>query len=255
MGWVRVSDDFYDNEKFQTVTALGVAVWIATMAYCNRNLTDGMISKRAIRGLVGFDGVSVTSGVTGRDAGPEDGVTELLDAGILHAAGHDCDRCPQPAAHEYVVHDYLAYQPSREKVEADREAAKARKAKFKKGSRELHPNSGKSSSPPNPNPKSQEDTNSSNDHQVRNVTRAVAPDDQSNLGSFFEHVRIEPVAIRTVIEAQLGLALTDQEVFGLYSDLSQMSTGPIRNGQAYILAAIRDTPFEVQKLIHARRAA
>lgn len=127
MGWVRIDDAFYDNPKFLGVGALGMAIWIAGLAHANRNLTDGMISRRAARGLVDFDGVAVnTSSMSGRDAEPDDGIRELLDAGIWHASGHDCESCPDPREGEYYIHDYLSYQPSRQKVESERAAAKER---------------------------------------------------------------------------------------------------------------------------------
>lgn len=45
MGWIRVSDDFYDNDKFSEVGPLGVALHFAAMGFCNRNLTDGFFKR------------------------------------------------------------------------------------------------------------------------------------------------------------------------------------------------------------------
>lgn len=119
MGWVRISDDFYDHDKFQSVTALGVAVWIAGLAHANRNLTDGVVSKRAAQGLVSFDDIGKLEGnYGGHDADATDGIAELLDAGLWHDNGHDCDRCLQPGRGFYFIHDYFDFQPSREAVES-----------------------------------------------------------------------------------------------------------------------------------------
>jgi hypothetical protein len=167
------------------------------------------------------------------------------------------------------IHDWEAYQPTREQVEAKRDSVSAKRAEAgrkgaesrwgngKNGKRDGKPmaNAWQTDGPVPSRPVPTPDTPVVTGHLSARNARARESDDDQNLASFFGHVHVDPDTIREAVRQRLGLALTDQEVFGLYSDLSQMSTGPIRNGQAYILAAIRDTPFEVQKLIHARRAA
>src|SRR4051794_37088823 len=99
MGWVRISDDFYDHEKFIGVTALGIATWVAGLAHSNRNLPDGFTPRRPARGLTGLAPLAVnTSNFSGRDAEPDDGITEPVTAGIWHARGHDCPDCPDLAS-------------------------------------------------------------------------------------------------------------------------------------------------------------
>jgi hypothetical protein len=42
-GWVRLDDDFYDHEKFVSLTPEAVGVWTIGLAWSCRNLTDGFI--------------------------------------------------------------------------------------------------------------------------------------------------------------------------------------------------------------------
>jgi hypothetical protein len=63
-------------------------------------------------------------------------VPTLIARGLWHAAGHTCDRCPQPVdPHGWIVHDYLDYNPSRADIEADRKAARDRMARRRRNLR------------------------------------------------------------------------------------------------------------------------
>ena len=130
MGWVRVSDDFYDHPKFADVTPLSTALWITGMAYCNRNLTDGYIPSSVALRLLDFDGLAYTvatvgdlGGVMEDDCSPL-AVHDLVRVGLWHEDGHDCPDCPQPGWRRYYVHDYLVYQPSAEEIKKTQDARK-----------------------------------------------------------------------------------------------------------------------------------
>jgi hypothetical protein len=141
MPWVRVEDNFYDHDKFVQIGPLGLAVWITGLAYCNRNLTNGVIPESVLRRLVDFDGLSYTTGtVNGGLAGFMESdctplaVHLLIEADLVHEDEHDCPRCDQPGAKRLIFHDYTVYQPTREQIrelheqksQAGREGAKAR---------------------------------------------------------------------------------------------------------------------------------
>lgn len=118
MGWIRVDDGFYDNPKIMSAGAVGVAVWLASMGWCNRNLTDGIIPA-ARTGLVDYG--------QGYDDSP-DPCGRLVEVGLFHPHGHGCADCVDPPAGSYVIHDYLSYQPSRAEVEARRDVIGATRA-------------------------------------------------------------------------------------------------------------------------------
>ena len=127
MGWVRISDDFYDHPKFADITPLSISLWIVGMAYCNRNLTDGYIPESVAHRLVNFDGLSYTVATIGEFAGIEESecsplaVYDLIKVGLWHQGDHDCIRCPQPGRGRLYVHDYLVYQPSAAEIKRTKE--------------------------------------------------------------------------------------------------------------------------------------
>ncbi len=121
MGWVRVDDAFYDHPKFYEVNAIGVALWVSSLAYANRNLTDGFIPESALPRLVNLDGVDVGDGMYGRGALADDGAAQLIAAGIWEAEERG-----------YRIVNYLEFQPSADEVKAKREQNALRQAQFKR---------------------------------------------------------------------------------------------------------------------------
>jgi hypothetical protein len=133
MGWIRVEDNFYDNPKIIAAGAHGMAVWIAAMGWCNRNLTDGIIPTVRSRQLVDFTGAAIlTSNFSGEDGSvcADHAVQTLVAVDLFHENGHDCLDCVQPPPGCYVIHDYLKYQPSKAQVEEKAEANRERVRKW-----------------------------------------------------------------------------------------------------------------------------
>lgn len=172
MGWVRLSDDFYDHRKFQSLTGLAIAAWVTGLAYCNRNLTDGHIPRRAAMRIVNTD-----------DAYDQHGepvywvavVDELVSAGLWVEDGDG----------DYRVHDYLSYQWSAEKIKTERAKTTERVKTWRNGQRNAVTNAvtnadvtppvtGGVTHTPNPTPKPKEQ---SQNHPSRK--RADASDDPS----------------------------------------------------------------------------
>ena len=122
-GWAPVDTGYLDNPKMLDVLdASGTAtlMHLASILYCAQHFTDGHISPGVARRKVG--------------ATKEDDRL-LIDAGLWHEAGHDCDECPQPEPNKVYVHDFLQHNRTAaqaKRVSARRsEAAKARWAKAK----------------------------------------------------------------------------------------------------------------------------
>lgn len=134
MAWVRIDDQFDEHPKFARVGPLGMALWVTGLAYCNRNLTDGFIPWSVARNLVNWeylgpeeeDGrqrvytVSVTSGMHGEDVSCKTIIPLLVEAGLWDEVDGG-----------YQVHDYDQYQPSKEKVMAERAANAERQQKYR----------------------------------------------------------------------------------------------------------------------------
>lgn len=176
MAWVRISDDFYDHPKFDTAGSLGIALWVAGLAWCNRNLTDGFIPRKAALRLLDFEDAdeavrnAVTNAVS--NAPRNDDVTPSV-------ARFVADRLVEAGLWEvedggYRVHDYLDYQKSAAQITAERDKNAARQQAFRdrrKESRETGkrnaPRNGVTNGPvthapnPNPNPTEEKRTTSS----------------------------------------------------------------------------------------------
>lgn len=125
MAWVRLDDHFDEHPKMAQVGPLGIALWAAGLAYCNRNLTDGFIPWAVAEKLLSWEfagerdnkgrrkrfTIAVTSGMHGEDVTPDLVISLLLEAGLWDEVDGG-----------YCVHDYGDYQPSKADVLADKEA-------------------------------------------------------------------------------------------------------------------------------------
>ena len=140
MPWVRIDDHTDELPKIAEVGPLGFSLWVAGLAYCNRNLTDGAIPRRVAHTLMCFEGIT--------DNGEE--VTGGKVAAMLVEAG-----MWERTADGYQVHDYLEYQESRARILEKREEAKLRMQhgrNAQRSSQEVRANIVRSSLPPTPTP-------------------------------------------------------------------------------------------------------
>lgn len=102
---------YLDNPKMLDVldaSSSAILMHFASVLYCAQHLTDGVVAAKAMQRKAG-----------GTDAD----IQILLDAGLWHAPGHDCDGCPEPPEGKVYVHDFL---------EHNREAAHVKKVSQKR---------------------------------------------------------------------------------------------------------------------------
>ncbi|MDT0451853.1 mucin-2 [Streptomyces hesseae] len=107
--WARLDDGFHSHPKIIRAGNAAAGLLVRVISYAGQHLTDGVVP-----------------GAVVREYGTAVQVRKLSAVGLLHAAGHDCTRCPQPDAGDYLVHDFLDSNPSRSRVNADRERAAER---------------------------------------------------------------------------------------------------------------------------------
>ncbi|MFD5873741.1 mucin-2 [Streptomyces sp. NPDC060322] len=109
MTWFKVDDTAHTNPKLLKAGNAALGLWVRAGAYAAQHLTEGVIP-----------------GVVAQLYGTAPQCRKLVASGLWHAHGHSCDRCQQPPAGDYVMHDFLTYNPTRARVEDDRAAAAER---------------------------------------------------------------------------------------------------------------------------------
>src|SRR3990170_7480618 len=113
MPWIRVDDHYDEHPKFARAGPLGMAMWLAGLAYCNRNLTDGFIPWTIARTLMSWDYLDATGPthiyVDSGNVTCEYVTGLLLDVGLWDEVDGG-----------YRVHDYVDFQPTKAQVRAER---------------------------------------------------------------------------------------------------------------------------------------
>jgi hypothetical protein len=121
MAWVKIDDHFDEHPKLAAVGPIGWGVWLAGLAYCNRNLTDGFIPHAIAEGIGGKWRVRIPQG-DGREQ-----VWKVSRSSGMHGEDLDSEwvaallvreRLWEEVPGGYVVHDYTDYQPTREEAQS-----------------------------------------------------------------------------------------------------------------------------------------
>ncbi len=138
MGWVRLDDRITEHPKIAAAGPFGFAVFVAGIAYCNRNLTDGFIPRSVAATLLSAEWIDSEgtiwtaaqhSGHRGEDIECLQVVEHLVDIGLFYRV--DCHAVTNTAG--YAIHDYEDYQPSRSDVIEKREKDLERQKKWREG--------------------------------------------------------------------------------------------------------------------------
>src|SRR5262249_22401955 len=153
MAWVALDDAILDNPKIIAAGPHATLLYVAAIAWSNRNLTDGFIPAGKVATLVNWDGalshIELASDVgdevcTGRRIRGEECADRLLELRLWHEAEGG-----------YVIHDYPEYQRLREEILAERAKSPIRQAQYRsrRQSHRASPVTSRvTSSAPNPNP-------------------------------------------------------------------------------------------------------
>ncbi len=108
MPWVRIDDGVYDHPKFLGLTFEASGVWLHTLAWSARQLTDGQLPRLAVQRLLAGDKRLTKI------------AAELVTAGLW-------DETPDG----WEIHDFHDYQPTAAGVEEERRKARERQAKHR----------------------------------------------------------------------------------------------------------------------------
>ena len=112
MPWVRFDDQFTIHRKVDGLTDAAFRLHVAAVFWSARNLMDGFVPGEDL------------DLVCARLRAPSRFAAECVSRGVWHEARTPCasEKCPGPVDNDgWVIHDYWEYQPTRDKVLADRE--------------------------------------------------------------------------------------------------------------------------------------
>lgn len=106
MSFFQVDDGFHSNPKVMAMleragfdrASKAISVWLLSGSLARDSGLDGVITL----GQVARE--TMTNPAAARKA-----VATLVEYGLWHAAGHDCDRCPQPPEGAYVFHQWFQF--------------------------------------------------------------------------------------------------------------------------------------------------
>ena len=114
MPWFKIDDSAHSHPKFVRAGNAALGLWLRCGAYSAQHLLEGVVP-----------------GDVAKMYGTAPQAAKLVRVGLWHGTGHDCPRCPQPGAGDYVIHDFFegGRNSTRAQVEASRRAAAERQAK------------------------------------------------------------------------------------------------------------------------------
>lgn len=110
MSWAKIDDRFWIHPKVTSVGNAGAGIFARMLSYCGCFLTNGLVPADVVAIIVGAD----------RDVLQlmhDRGTIEIYESGAVH------------------IRDYLDYNPPKDKVEADREAARLRMQERRNGAK------------------------------------------------------------------------------------------------------------------------
>ena len=103
MAWTRIDDDFYSHPKIIEAGAEAVGFHVMAMSYCARYTLDGHVPPAWFNQLAGKRARAVAA--------------KLIEVGLWDDNGVD-----------WIIHDWLAYNPSRDQIAERRRKDSERKA-------------------------------------------------------------------------------------------------------------------------------
>jgi hypothetical protein len=120
MAWFRMDDKFASHPKVLAAGNAAVGLWARCGTFASDQLTDGHVP-----------------GELASMYGKASEVRRLVAAGLWHQHGHTCDHehCGPVAKGDYLIHDYLDYNPSRLEVLAERAAAAERQKRAREAAK------------------------------------------------------------------------------------------------------------------------
>lgn len=249
MPWFKIDDGFWSHPKVIELSDPAVALWVRAGSYCAGHLTDGLVRRSTLR-MLGAD----------RDA-----AIELVLAGLWDETGDG-----------WSFHDWDEYQPTREQVLAEREAKQDASALANhtrwhenrnlkvKGCALCYPNSDPNGIPggiplrnpdgiPRPVPSRPDDSSKtyvgqSSSNRARETTDSGFTSEMSKRMASQAGIK-DPGMLAGLIRTALGVTVQWDHLAAIVNHLTRKSRSPVKDGQAYAVRCLSETPEEVRQFI------
>ena len=125
MSWFKIDDGFHCHPKVFAAGTPAVGLYVRCGSWAAQQVTDGIVPKHVAK-MYGTPRM----------------IKALIDAGLWHQKGHDCDSCPQLDANSYAIHQYLERNPSRVETELARKSKSERQQRWRENKRKEQVNEG-----------------------------------------------------------------------------------------------------------------
>jgi hypothetical protein len=123
MSWFKIDDGFHCHPKVFAAGTPAVGLYVRCGSWAAQQSTEGVVPR-----------------AVARQYGTPRMIKALVDAGLWHAADHDCDPCrnwhPEIPKDAFLIHEYLGYNPTKEATLAARAAKTDRQRRWREGRRQ-----------------------------------------------------------------------------------------------------------------------
>jgi len=125
MAWFKIDDGFHCHPKVFAAGTPAIGLYVRCGSWAAQQVTDGIVPKHVAK-MYGTPRM----------------IKALVDAGLWHQKGHDCESCPELDANSYAIHQYLERNPSRIETELARKAKTERQQRWREGKKKDQVNEG-----------------------------------------------------------------------------------------------------------------
>ncbi|MCX5431906.1 hypothetical protein OHU11_30100 [Streptomyces sp. NBC_00257] len=116
MSWFKIDDGFHCHPKVFAAGTPAIGLYVRCGSWAAQQVTDGVIPKQIAK-LYGTPRM----------------IKALVDAGLWHQKGHECESCPELDSNSYAIHQYLERNPSRVETELARKSKSERQQRWREG--------------------------------------------------------------------------------------------------------------------------
>ncbi len=221
MPWFKVDDALAMHVKSFTAGNKALGLWVRAGSWSMDQLTDGHIPQGVVSAL----------------GGEWDDTAALVNAGLWHQVEGG-----------FQFHDWAEYQPTRESILAEREAAAERMRRVRANKQANDSRTfGRSSASPVPVPSPDSSTYVKESSYVGN--RARDSDADKSARNTLAGLGISADRLMTHIAQHIHLDLSPSAA--LQVALDRLDKGnDVKKPQAYVLGCITKSPAEVEQFIH-----